>query len=130
MKLPRIHRGNLVQYFGGAVAVIAFLIIGFTGLDSWGLKPKAGEARVTGKQYRPLSHGTYTTKVGSSYQTHTRIIPEAWLVTVDLNGTPATGPTTKAEYDAFKPGDSVMAVYAQKRITRSLVLQAVMKPEE
>ncbi|GEM_PF-3830220 len=126
MKLPSVRK-NLIQYIGAFFLVFGVGYLLFLFIDTQRLPPLETETVIVSRAYRPLSHGTYTTKVGNSFQTFPLIIPEAWVITVSIGGEPASGEVPQDEYKALKEGDSVHVVYTQKRIRRSLAVQEIYK---
>jgi hypothetical protein len=114
--------------FGLVVFILAMSYLLFLFADTQGLRRLGSEAKVVAHRYRPVGQGTYTTKVGSTYRTHHRTIPEAYLITVEGDGLKGTAEVPRPEYELIKDGDPVYVTFTRKRFTRSVIIHTVQRP--
>ena len=131
MKLPPIppFKKNILLYFGSAVLVSVVLYLSFLALNEMGLREQAAEGQILEKAYRPAYHGTRMVKSGNSYHSVPSYTPEAWLVTVRVDGSVGTGDVPRADYDKFQIGETVLVDYSRRRITRSMRVRGMIKQE-
>lgn len=130
-KLPKFS-ANPYLYIAVGVASITVLYLLFHFADTQGLKQKYAVTQVTKRYHRELSHTRVTTGTGSSLRTHSRIVPAAWMVSVNIDGATGWAEVPSIVYDKMPEGTQVEVVYARKRISRDLAITSVrvMKPLE
>ena len=103
-------------FSGLMIAAVAFYYA-YVLADRYFLAEKDGTAVVAGKEYRPLSKKYQIESVGGRTQTIKMLVPEAWLLTLDLGGK-----TSQAECQggirAITEGARMDVRYKQYRISR------------
>ena len=125
-----------MQQAPNPVTIYAFPIIAFTAallyflygaLDRLGLDTRQAEARVTGKQFAPGST-TYVTEVvdGRSW-TRANRNPDAYVVSLDLNGEPTGGAVTPQLYETLQAGERVRVKFRRTRFSKRLVVTDVRR---
>jgi hypothetical protein len=129
MKLPRFA-SYPYHYIAAGFAALGLLYALFAAVDAKGLKPKYAVTHVVSRHYRPLSHGTITTKSGNTFHTRQTTIPEAWQVAVTLDGATGWSDVTHGDYDEMKEGAEVEVVYSRHRVRNALTISTIrlMKP--
>lgn len=130
LKKPPGFRAYPIHYIALGIAAFTVLYLLFHFADTMGLKLKYAATRVTGRHFRELSHTTVTSGSGSSLRTHTRAVPPAWMVSVQIDGATGWGQVPPSEYNKMIEGTEVEVVYARKRFTRDLAIQSIriMRP--
>jgi hypothetical protein len=130
-KLPRFS-ANPYLYIAVGVASITVLYLLFQFADTKGLQQKYAVTQVTKRYYRELSHTTVTSGSGSSLRTHSRAVPPAWMVAVNIDGVTGWAEVPPSVYNKLTEGAKVEVVYSRKRISRGLAIENIrlMKPVE
>ncbi len=126
MKIP-----NPMEYpLYSAAALIFAVAMGyqlFLAVDGAWLARKQADAQVIAKEYRPVSQGTYTTKVGNTVRSYPMTIPDAYLVTIAIDGVQGQGQIPRGDYAFIKEGDPVHVTYSQRRLRKGLIIHAIAK---
>ena len=119
---------NPIVYVVPAVLLAAVLLYFVYGaVDRLGLESVQADARVTGKQYAAGST-TYTTEVvGGRTMTRAQKNPEAFLVTLDVNGEQTGGAVSKELYDSLREGERVRVSVRRTRVSKRLLITDVRR---
>jgi hypothetical protein len=114
---------NPIVYVFPALALAAVLLYFLYGaLDRFGLETYRSEARVTGKHF---SRGptTYNTNiVAGRAWTQSSQNPDAYIVSLEIDGKPTIGAVSPEMYESLQPGERVRVAFQQTRFSnRTLV---------
>jgi len=108
------------------VSVVGYYLYG--ALDRYGLDTRSAQARVTGKQFTPGST-TYNTNIaGGRAWTQSTENPDAYVVTLDLEGHPASAYVSKELFKVLQSGDAVEVQVRLTRFSRKLQVVDVGRP--
>ena len=117
----------VVYAFPAVVLAVVLLYVLYGAIDRAGLPSVDGEARVTGKQHAAGST-TYTTEVvaGRSW-TRAHQNPEAFIVTLELNGESTGGAVSRPLFEALQPGERVHVRFGRTRLSKRLLVTDVSR---
>lgn len=99
----------------------------FMAIDGTGLDEQIGEAIVIEKEYRPAGE-TYSTQIING-RTHRvpQATAEAFILTLDVEGSTAQVPVERTQYQALAAGDQVQVRYIQRRLTGRIQATEVIR---
>lgn len=104
----------------------ALVLLGIVGyylygaLDRYGLDTRPAQARVTGKQFTPGST-TYNTNIAAGRAwTQSTENPDAYVVTLDVEGHPTSAYVGKELFEVLQSGDAVEVQVRRTRFSRQL----------
>ena len=107
------------------VAVVGYYAYG--ALDRLGLDTRPAQARVTGKQFTPGST-TYNTNIaGGRAWTQSIENPDAYVLTLDLEGVATSAYVGKDLFELLKSGDEVVVQVRRTRLSRQLQVVDVVR---
>jgi hypothetical protein len=121
LEYPIYYLGALI--FAAGIGYQLFLLV-----DGQWLSRREAPGMVMSKEYRPVGRSTFTTKVGNTVRSYPVTVPDAYLVTVEVEGRRGTGEVPRSEYDELKEGDAVQVAYSRRRIRGTLSILAIAKP--
>ena len=119
---------NAFVYLFPAIALAAVLLYFLYGaVDRFGLETHQADARVTGKQFAPGST-TYNTKVvaGRAWTESTRN-PDAYIVTLEVDGEATGGAVSPQMYESLKEGERVRVRYQRTRFSKQILVTDVSR---
>jgi len=121
-------KANPLAYILPALAFgAALLYYGYGAVNSMGLSSSTMDARVTGKQYTPGST-TYNTNVaGGRSWTQSVRNEDAYVVTLDVGGTPTSALVSKELYQSLNTNDPVRVQVQYTRISKRMLVVSVMR---
>ena len=117
--MSRMKHGNNRFIFVFSGLMIAAVVLWYACIlaDRKFLAERTGTAVVTAKEYRPFSEKFQVQSVGGRTQTVKLTVPEAWLVTLDLDGRTSQAEVSREEYGRIREGDRMDVAYKRYRIT-------------
>lgn len=125
--MAQVPNPLIIYAFPAIALVAAVLYFSYGAFDRLGLDTRQGEARVTGKQFARGST-TYNTEIidGRSY-TMSQRNPDAYLVTLDLNGEATGGAVSPQLYESLQAGERVRVKFRRTRLTKRLLVTDVSR---
>ncbi len=125
--MPPQGPSPFVYIFPAVLLVGALLYFGYGALDRGALETRQAEARVTGKQFTPGSATYRTVEAGGRSWVQKDRYPDAYVVTLELNGE-ATSALVKPElYQSLEAGDSVQVRFRRTRLSNRLLVTDVQQ---
>lgn len=118
MAIMNPQTNKFIFFFSGLMIAAVAAWYAYILADRKFLVEKTGTAVVTAKEYRPLSEKYQIQSVGGRTQTIKLLVPEAWLVTLDLGGKAAQAEVSREEYGRIEAGNRMDVAYTQYRISR------------
>lgn len=118
MAIMNPQTNKFIFVFSGLMIAAAVLYYAYILADRYFLTEQKGTAVVAGKEYRPLSEKYQIQNVGGRTQTIKLLVPEAWLLTLDLGGKTSQAEVSREEYERIPEGARMDVRYKQYRITR------------
>jgi L-fucose isomerase-like protein len=107
------------------VAVLWYFLHG--AVDRMALETSRAEARVTGKQIAPGST-TYTTEViGDGTMTRANENPEAYVVSLVVDGVETSGVVSRQLYDSIETGERVYVTVRRTRLSKRVLVTSVSR---
>lgn len=120
---------NPFAYVFGALVVVAVLGYYLYGaMDRYGLDTRPAQARVTGKQYTPGSTTYITNVVADRAWTQSSENPDAYVVTLEVEGHPTSAYVSKELFGLLQSGDAVEVQVRRTRFSRQLLVVDVGRP--
>lgn len=117
MAIMNPQTNKFIFIFSGLMIAAVALWYVYILADRKFLAERTGTAVVAAKEYRPLSEKYQIQNVGGRSQTIKLLVPEAWLVTLDLGGKTSQAEVSREEYGRIEAGDRMDVAYKQYRIT-------------
>lgn len=108
--------------FAAAMAYQLYLAI-----DTRFLPKLEADAKVVAKEYKPTSQGTYTTTVGGTVRSYPVTLPDAYLITIEIDGVRGKGEIPRGDYAFVNVGDNVHVTYSQRRIRKHLTIHSLAR---
>ena len=112
-------------------ALVLLAVVGYYAygaLDRLGLDTRSAQARVTGKQFTPGSTTYNTNDVADRAWTQSTENPDAYVVTLDVEGHPTSAYVSKELFEVLKSGDAVEVQIRRTRLSRQLQVVDVGRP--
>lgn len=120
-----MNNQNIMAMIGGVILLLVVAYFGFQAIDSLGLEPQKASAVVVEKNYHAADK-TYTTQyINKRTQVIPQVTPEAYLLTLDIDGEKVEGAVPKEIFDAVSISRTVEATYERRRMTGTLVITEV-----
>jgi hypothetical protein len=105
------------------LGVIGYYVYG--ALDRYGLDTRSAQARVTGKQFTPGST-TYNTNIAAGRAwTQSTQNPDAYVVTLEVEGQPGSAYVTAELFATLQAGDALAVEVSRTRFSRQLQVVVV-----
>jgi hypothetical protein len=125
--VPTQGPSPFVYVFPAVILAAVLLYFLYGAVDRLGLETGQAEARVTGKQFAPGST-TYTTEVvGGRTVTRPHRNPEAYVVTLDVNGEATGGAVSRELYDSLQAGERVRVQFRRTRLSKRMLVTDVRR---
>ena len=119
---------NPLAYVFPALAFGAVLLYyAYGALDRVGLETQETFARVTEKNVAQGSTTYHTNIVAGRAWTQSSRNPDAYMIGLEVEGTPAGGFVTKEMYDRLAPGERVRVRYKRTRFSNKLLVTDVTR---
>ncbi len=115
------YQANPVMYILGILILGGFLLFaGFYAIDRVGLEVTKTKATVTGKQFT-AGGKTYTTNIVNGRPlVQSRVVPDAYAVSLDVGGERALGVVSQSQYEALREHQRVQVAVQRTRLTGTL----------
>jgi hypothetical protein len=117
MTAAAAQQGTIMYKVGAIVLVGVALYFLFTAANTFGLAEQTVTASVVSKAFREAGKTYVTQVIGGKTYTRPQTTPEAYLVTVKLDGKDATGAVDASLFEQLQQGDPVHVVYQKRRLT-------------
>jgi hypothetical protein len=119
---------NPFVYVVAAVALAAVLLYFFYGaVDRLGLETHRTVARVAGKQSAAGSTTYNTNIVAGRAWTQSSKNPDAYIVTMEIDGQPTGGAVSQELYESLQPGERVRVEYQRTRFSGQILVTDVRR---
>jgi hypothetical protein len=119
---------NWYAYIFPAVAFgAAILYYAYGALDRVGLDTQETFAHVTEKNFAQGSTTYHTNIVAGRAWTQSSENPDAYMVGLEVEGTPTGGFVTKQMYETLAPGERVRVKYKRTRFSNKLLVTDVSR---
>jgi hypothetical protein len=105
----------------------AILYYAYGALDRMGLDTQETFAQVTERNFAQGSTTYHTNIVAGRAWTQSSQNPDAYMVGLEVEGTPTGGFVTKQMYDTLATGDRVRVKYKRTRFSNKLVVTDVSR---
>lgn len=119
---------NPLAYILPAVALgVVVLWYAYGAADRLALPSTEADARVTNKNFTPGSTTYNTNIVAGRAWTQSVKNPDAYVVSLDIDGIATVGVVTQQMYQALNPGDRVRVKYSRTRFSNQLLVTDVSR---
>lgn len=116
-----------VYVFPAILLVGALLYFGYGAVDRSGLTTQQAEARVTGKQFTPGSTTYRTNVVGGRSYVQSDKYPDAYVITLEMDGAPTSAVVSQELYESLQTGDNVHVEFKRTRLTGRILVTNVSR---
>jgi len=117
---PSTRAARIMYVLGPVILVAVGGWYAFSAVDSMGLSSQTGSAVVTGKEHRAAGKTYRTTVINNRTVTIPETTPEAYVLTLALDGDTTVGVADREVYEQVRTGDRVSVTYQRRRITGGL----------
>jgi len=119
---------NLFAYAFPAVALAGVTVyLLYSALNRFGLARHETQARVTGKQFAPGSTTYNTNIVAGQALTQSSRNPDAYIITLELNGVATGGAVTPQMYELLQPGELVHVTFKRTRFSNQILVTDIRR---
>jgi hypothetical protein len=120
--MPSTTTNPFVYVFPALALAAVVLYFLYGALDRLGLETQRSEARVTGKQFSRGSTTYHTNVVAGRSWTQSSQNPDAYIVSLEIDGKATIGAVSPEMYQSLQPDDRVRVEFKQTRFSnRTLV---------
>ncbi len=126
--MPAFRANPFAYLFPALVLVVIVGYYLYGALDRFGLDTRPVQARVTGKQFTPGSTTYNTNVVAGRAWTQSTENPDAYVVTLEVEGHPSSAYVSRELFEVLQSGDAVEARIRRTRISRRLQVVDVSRP--
>jgi hypothetical protein len=114
------NENRFVFTFGSVMLAMGALYFAYKIADGAFLSETKAVGKVIGKEHVPASEQYRLEKVGNISQTVKIMVPDAWLLDVDLGGPHAKASVDFIEFQRIFPGTEVQVQYRKHRLSGNL----------
>ena len=108
---------KFIFIFSGLMILAVLVYYAFMMADRYFLTEVPATATVVGKEYHPISEQYRQQNIGGRKQTVKIMVPEAWLLSLDVDGKRSQAQVPREVYEATPEGAKMDIRYKKFRIT-------------
>jgi hypothetical protein len=94
------------------------------------LSEREAVGKVTGKEHVPMSQKQTMQNIGGHIRPVTVMVPETWLLDLDLDGVTAQASVPPDEFNRIKAGDKVKVRIVKRRVSGNLRVTQYLGKQE
>lgn len=121
------NNGSIPYIFPALAFAAVLLYYAYGAADRMGLDTQETVAQVTEKNFAQGSTTYHTNIVAGRAWTQSSQNPDAYMVGLEIEGTPTGGFVTKQMYDTLRAGEQVRVKYKRTRFSNKLLVTDVSR---
>jgi hypothetical protein len=124
-------QSKFIFIFAGLMLAGGLCWYAYRLLDGSFLSEREAVGKVTGKEHVPMSQKQTMQNIGGHIRPVTVMVPETWLLNLDLDGTSAQAAVAPDEFNRIETGTQVKVRVVKRRLSGNLrITQYVGKGED
>lgn len=113
-------QNKFIFIFAGLMVLAAAVWYGYRLLDGAFLAETEAVGKVVGKEHVPMSQKQQMQNIGGTIRGVTVMVPETWLLDLDLGGTRAQAAVDALEFTQIENGAQVKVKVVKRRLSGNL----------
>ena len=124
------QQNKFIFVFAGLMILAGVCWFGYRLLNEAFLTETEIEGKVIGKQHAPMSEKRMLQNIGGTHQYKTVMVPEMWLLNLDIDGEKAQASVDPDEFNTFQVGAAVRVQVLRQRLSGKLEVTRFLGAKE